>query len=153
MCIFLIIIWIYDTQLCADTRQEDEILLLTLSASSSSGLGSSGSSGTSSPNQRTSGGTSSNNTLHSLGSSTNFSLPISQSQHNIPANLIVAPKKRVPITDDPEGHLAYLPGDILMERYEIGKNCDQGISLRLKLTLKEFGRSWGLCSISFNFSF
>ena len=97
---------------------------ITLSASSSSGLGSSGSSGTSSPNQRTSGGTSGNNTLHSLGSSTNFSLPISQSQHNIPANLIVAPKKRVPITDDPEGHLAYLPGDILMERYEIGKNCD-----------------------------
>ena len=127
---------------------------ITLSASSSSGLGSSGSSGTSSPNQRTSGGTSANNTLHSLGSSTNFSLPISQSQHNIPANLIVAPKKRVPITDDPEGHLAYLPGDILMERYEIGKNCVEGISFRLKTHLKGIvGRSWGLRSIIFNFSF
>ena len=101
---------------------------ITLSASSSSGLGSSGSSGTSSPNQRTSGGTSGSSTLHTLGSSTNFSLPISQSQQNVPANLIVAPKKRIPITDDPEGHLAYLPGDILMERYEIGKSFKTSIA-------------------------
>jgi len=97
---------------------------MTLSASSSSGLGSSGSSGTSSPNQRTSGGgTNANGTLHALGSTTNLSLSNTHSQPTVPANVIeTMPKKRVPITDDPDGHLAYLPGDILMERYEIGES-------------------------------
>ena len=97
---------------------------IALSASSSSGLGSSGSSGTSSPNQRTSGGTSGHSTtLHAaLESSTNISLPVSTARPTIPANVTeTTPKKRVPITDDPEGHLAYLPGDVLLERYEVGK--------------------------------
>lgn len=96
---------------------------VALSASSSSGLGSSGSSGTSSPNQRTSGGgTTGSSTLQALGSTSNLSLSITQSQPTVPANVIeTPPKKRVAITDDPDGHLAYLPGDILMERYEIGE--------------------------------
>ena len=99
---------------------------MALSASSSSGLGSSGSSGTSSPNQRTSGGgTNGNGTIHTLGSTTNLSLSNPHSQPTVPANAIeTLPKKRVPITDDPDGHLAYLPGDILMERYEIGELLD-----------------------------
>ena len=105
---------------CKDGSKETQ--KIALSASSSSGLGSSGSSGTSSPNQRTSGGTSGHGTLHVLGPSSNLSLPVVQSQQSVSTNVKeTVPKKRMPVTDDSEGHLAYLPGDILMERYEIGK--------------------------------
>ena len=96
---------------------------MTLSASSSSGIGSSGSSGTSSPNQRTSGGTNGNGTLPSNGPNINLAQSLGQVHQATPAQITEAlPKKqRVPITDDPEGHLAYLPGDVLLERYEVGK--------------------------------
>ena len=95
---------------------------MTLSASSSSGIGSSGSSGTSSPNQRTSGGTNANGTLPSNGPNINLAQSLGQVHQATPAQITEAsPKKqRVPIADDPEGHLAYLPGDVLLERYEVG---------------------------------
>ena len=35
-------------------------------------------------------------------------------------------KKRIPVADDADGHLAYLPGDIIMDRYEVVSNLGEG---------------------------
>lgn len=35
-------------------------------------------------------------------------------------------KKRMPVADDADGHLAYLPGDIIMDRYEVVSTLGEG---------------------------
>ena len=93
--------------------------------SSSSGSGSAASSSSSSPNQR-SPKLVSNQTSNGNGSSSIQQLHSNSCAMPIAASSPSLVKKRMPVADDADGHLAYLPGDVIMDRYEVVSTLGEG---------------------------